>query len=170
MNRQWSKLKKSFEERLAPELQGVVSIHVTAFRSGGRGWLRYAGEEIVTTEVPGFLYSIGGHRFCNELLNGQTIELGRACGGLLQLSPEICRRSPNPYIRGLFALEKRCGRRTLRVMMAEEHEPFAVLLMSLRQHSLGQLVEPYACPGCGRQLLPEKWLGSGSNSEKRRSD
>ncbi|HJU70867.1 MAG TPA: hypothetical protein VJ603_03400 [Paucimonas sp.] len=158
MGRQWSKIKKAFEERLAPELKGRTVIHVTAYDSGGRGWIQFDGQEIVTTEAPGFLYSISGHRVYNELLNGQTIELGRACGELLDLSVEEARASRNPYIRGLFSLEKRCGRRTLSAIREYEQEPFAILLMSLRAYSLGISVEAYFHDCCGQQLIPAEWL------------
>ncbi|MFZ6745949.1 hypothetical protein ACO0LC_22205 [Undibacterium sp. JH2W] len=158
MERKWSKIKKTFEERIAIELKSMISIHVTAYASGGRGWIQFKGEEIVTTEAPGFLYSIFGHRIYNNFMDGQTIELGRACGELLNISPISARISPNPYIRGLFALEKRCGRRTLETMREIEHDPFPILLMSLMAHSFGLTVKPYFHDACGRQILPEAWL------------
>lgn len=165
---QRSKIKKRFEESLSPELKARLTIHVTTYgpngrgwevaNCGGRGWLLFDQKEILTTEAPGFLYSFGGHRFYNELLDGQTIELGNACGTLLNLAADEARTSRNPYIRGLFALEKRCGRRTLQAMREVESEPIAVLLMSLRAHILGMRVEPFFAQCCGHQVLPGHWL------------
>lgn len=162
----WSKLKKTFESRLAPELCGRVAIHVTAYRRSrmddGRGWILFDGNEIVTTEAPGFLYSIGDHRFYNEVRDSKLIELGYSCGMLLNMSADEAARSENPYIRGLFSLEKRCGQRTLRKLRESEKEPIAVLLMSLRAFSLGLPVEPLCCDRCGQQILPGEWVNISS--------
>lgn len=169
---EWSKLKKRYESRLAPELHGRIAIHVTAYRShkrDGRGWILFDRKEIVTTETPGFLYSIGGHRFYNEIRDGQLIELGFSCGQLLNLSAGEAERSDNPYIRGLFALEKRCGRRTLQRLRASEKEPFAKLLIALRTFVMGLPVQPFHCEDCGQQILPAAWLRAGASKQQRQA-
>jgi hypothetical protein len=168
----WSKLKKCYEFRLAPELRGRIKIHVTAYRPhrrDGRGWILFDGNEIVTTEAPGFLYSIAGHRFYNTIRGGELTELGYSCGQLLNLSSRDAERSDDPYIRGLFALEKRCGRRTLQRLRASEKEPFAKLLMGLRAFAMGLPVEPFYCEDCGQQILPATWLSRGTREQLRQA-
>ena len=85
MDRIWSKVKKEFEQRLAIELRSRLQVHVAAYPSGGRGWITFDGVEVVSVEAPGFTRRLLGHTTCLDLIDGQTFELGRACGELPQL-------------------------------------------------------------------------------------
>jgi hypothetical protein len=48
MDRVWSKVKKAFEQQLATELKTRLKVHVAAYPSGGRGWIMFDGNEIVS--------------------------------------------------------------------------------------------------------------------------
>jgi hypothetical protein len=84
MDRIWSKVKKVFEHQLAAELKSRLQVHVAAYASGGRGWIMFDGIEIVSIEAPGFTQRLFGHTTYPDLVDGQTVELGRACGELPQ--------------------------------------------------------------------------------------
>ena len=92
MDRVWSKVKKAFEQQLAPELKTRLQVHVAAYPSGGRGGIMFDGNEIVSVEAPGFTQRLLGHTTYPELIDGQTVELGRACGELPQCAMRLLLR------------------------------------------------------------------------------
>jgi hypothetical protein len=153
MDRAWSQVKKAFEARLAPELQGRLQVHVTGYRSGGRGWIVFQGKEIASVQAPGFTRKLLGHSACVDLLDGQTLELGRACGDLPQMPIETALASPNPLLRGLALLDARCGKRTLeKLQQAPDADSFVALMLAVRRVALGLVPPPVNCSRCGEPL------------------
>jgi len=167
MDRAWSKVKKTFEARLASELQARLQVHVAAYPSGGRGWVVFDGVEIASVQAPGFTRQALGHSACVDLVNGQTVELGRACGELPLLSIEAALGSPNPLIRGLAMLDARCGKRTLAKLRAAGcQDSFSALMLAVREVSIGVSPRPIVCEQYGERLaMPEQWLTTGSRAD-----
>jgi hypothetical protein len=152
MDRVWSKVKKAFEQQLAPELKTRLQVHVAAYPSGGRGGIMFDGNEIVSVEAPGFTQRLLGHTTYPELIDGQTVELGRACGELPQLSIADALASPNPLIRGLAILDVRCGKRTLQTLRDSDLDSFSATMLAVRDISLGRRPAAIICEHCGEEL------------------
>jgi hypothetical protein len=152
MDRIWSKVKKEFEHRLAVELRSRLQVHVAAYPSGGRGWITFDGLEVVSVEAPGFTRRLFGHTTCPDLIDGQTVELGRACGELPQLAIEDALSSPIPLVRGLAILDSRCGKRTLIALREAPPDSFSAAMLALRDISLGRKPSKVVCEHCGQEL------------------
>lgn len=156
MDRIWSKIKKAFDQQLAVELKPRLQVHVAAYPRGGRGWITFDGIEIVSVEAPGFTRRVFGHSTCPGLVDGQTVELGRACGELPQLAIEDALASPNPLVRGLAILDGRCGKRTLQTLRESELDSFPSAMLAVRDISLGRRPAKVICEHCGEELVVPK--------------
>jgi len=166
MDRTWSKVKKAFEQRLAIELRSRLQVHVAAYPRGGRGWITFDGVEIVSVEAPGFTRRLFGHTTCPELVDGETVELGRACGELPQLAISDALASPNPLIRGLAILDSRCGKRTLHVLRESPLDAFSAAMLAIRDISLGRNPPKVVCELCGQELAVPTNYGTIPDAER----
>lgn len=143
----------AFEAGLAPELQARLQVHVAGYRSGGRGWIVFDGVEVASVQAPGFTRQLLGHSACMELVDGQTVELGRACGELPQMPVEAALASANPLLRGLALLDARCGKRRLEKLQGNpDPDSFVTLMLALRRVSLGLSPPLLVCSRCGQSL------------------
>ncbi|MEW5837383.1 MAG: hypothetical protein AB1717_00920 [Pseudomonadota bacterium] len=152
MNRQWSKVKATFEQHIAPELKGRLQVHVASYRSGGRGWIVFDKTEIVSVEAPGWTRKLLGHGACVPLVEGDTVELGKACGELPQIAISDALASPNPLLRGLAILDARCGKRTLQRLRTTHLDSFSSTMLAIRDVALGREPLKIVCEQCGEQL------------------
>jgi hypothetical protein len=152
MDRIWSKVKKAFEEQLAMELRKRLQVHVASYPSGGRGWIIFDGMELVSVEAPGWTLRVLGHSTCQDFVDGDTVELGRACGELPQLPITEALASPNPLLRGLAILDARCGKRRLQKLRDSDLDSFSATMLAVRDISLGRKPGKVVCERCGTQL------------------
>lgn len=153
MDRIWSKVKKAFEQQLAVELKRRLQVHVAAYPRGGRGWMVFDGHEVISVEAPGFTRRLLGHSTCPDLIDGQTVELGRACGELPQLPIAAALGSQNPLIRGLAILDSRCGKRMLQKLRQTNLDSFSATMLAVRDISLGRKPAKIVCEHCGEELM-----------------
>lgn len=152
----WSQVKARFESGLADGLRGNLSVHVTSYgglMKHGRGWLTWHGNELVSVEAPGWTMKIANHQKMIWLVDGDTCELGAACGYVINHSIEDALSSKNSVIAGLAMLDARCGARRLRAVKQDELLEFAQFAYALRMKMLDDVCTPWICEGCGKDLL-----------------
>lgn len=147
----WSKLKKSIEEKFAECTDGRVSLYVTRYTSGSyymvRGWITIDGEEIANFSTPDNNNKYGwntpeiNERISeDERTKGAASEKGEfarwefidACRQYLNLSIDEAVKSENPIIRSLAVLDRRLGKRRLKLMNKEGLHPLTLRLLELR--------------------------------------
>lgn len=139
----WSKIKAQFERLLAPSLRGRLHVHVTEYTRAntlwvGRGWITLDGIEVVCVEIPSV--------YCTHFDFGtDTLDFGKAVTHYLTLPIDEARRSTDPIIAGLAFLDRRLGKRVLRVTDPASLHPFSRVLFRLR---------------CREEGLPKKVLDS----------
>lgn len=126
----WSKSKKQFESFLSPQLQGRVSIHVTAYTrtnvlNVGRGWITLDGTEVVSVGIPSFFSE-------NFTFRIETMDFGEAVRAYLSMSIEESLTSSDELIAGFAYLDRRLGQRTLAKVERDLLHPFAQELYDIR--------------------------------------
>jgi hypothetical protein len=163
---QWSKLRLTFLERLAPELRSRLDIHMAKYPSGGRGWLTFDGTEVIAVQAPGFTRKIFGHSMCAELMNGQTAELGSAVFEALNMPIEDALRSSNDMVQGLSVVDARCGQRRLATIDAATLTSFPAAMLALRRYAGGRRPNPIRCEFCGEAIASEQLLGETRSSKQ----
>jgi hypothetical protein len=132
---QWTKIRKRFEELVAPSLRGRVQVHVTAYKETrgldiGRGWITVDGQEVVCVQIPS---SYTKHM--NFSLD--TLDFGRAVGTYVETSISAARSSPDPLLRGLAFLDKRLGKRSLASVDKDQLHEFEKALWAVRCRAEG---------------------------------
>ena len=147
----WSKLKKSIEEKFADSLGGRVNLYATRYTSGSyymvRGWITIDGEEIANFSTPDNNNKYGwktpdiNERIPEEeRTEGAAAEKGEfsrwefmdACRDYLNISIEDALVSENPVIRSFAMLDKRLGKRRLKLIERNGLHPLALKLLNLR--------------------------------------
>ncbi len=147
----WSKKIRLFRDRLAESLRGRLEIQTAAYRQAyeerGRTWITFAREEVLS--------------FCdfvheNEWRKHHDLaavakagiysrqDFGSAFGRYLQLDIDDALASGDPLILALAVVDRRVGKRRLR-LLAENHpaEP-AQTLLRLRMQAEGIVPEKLA--------------------------
>ncbi|QDU83753.1 hypothetical protein Pla163_08540 [Planctomycetes bacterium Pla163] len=118
---QWSKIKSRYEALSAPCFGGTLAVHVTSYSKAlfdiGAGWITYDGVEVVRLMTPSF-YSL------NYNLRPETLDFGSAVHACVFEPVETLVTTADPVVRGLFLLDRRCGRRTYERIWCEELHPF----------------------------------------------
>jgi hypothetical protein len=132
---QWTKVKRRFEELVAPSLRGRLRVHVTSYRETrgldiGRGWITVDGEEVISVQVPSFYDDY-------IYFSTDTLHFGRAVGTYIEMSLPAARSSPDPLLRGLAFLDKRLGKRSLASVDEAQLHQFEKVLYALRCHADG---------------------------------
>jgi len=118
--KRWSKLKKRFENRLAPCFRGRLQVHVTEFRTTtadiGRGWITLDGVEICSVQVPSFYDD-------HIQFSPDTLNFGQAVGEYINMSVDEALTSPHPIVQAFAFLDQKVGKRRLRKIDGEDlHE------------------------------------------------
>lgn len=125
----WSKIKKQFEQLLAPSLQKRMQIHVTRYTKAnmdvGRGWITLDGVQIVSIDIPSFYDN-------NISFLPDTMNFGEAVYTYLNLSIEDAISSSDALINGFVFLDKRFGKRRLKELEVEKMHKFSELMYLLR--------------------------------------
>lgn len=147
----WSKLKKSIEEKFAESIDGRVNLYVTRYTSGSyymvRGWITIDGEEIANFSTPDNNNKYGWNTpEINERIpegertKGAASEKGEfsrwefidACRDYLNHNIDEAVKSENPIIRSFAVLDRRLGKRRLKLMDKAELHPLTLRLLELR--------------------------------------
>lgn len=152
----WSQVKARYEAGLADGLRGKLNVHVTSYgglMKHGRGWLTWNGDELVSVEAPGWTMKIAHHQKPIWLVDGDTSELGAACGYVINHAIEDALNSKNSVIAGLALLDARCGVRRLRAVQQDGLLEFTKFAYSLRMKMLDGEYKPWICEDCGKDLL-----------------
>ncbi len=152
----WSQIKSRYEAGLADGLRGNLNVHVTSYgglMKHGRGWLTWKGDELVSVEAPGWTMKIANHQKTIWLVDGDTCELGAACGYVINHSIEEALSSKNSVVAGLAMLDARCGVRRLRAIKEDELLEFTKFSYALRMSIVDAEYKPWVCEGCGKDLL-----------------
>lgn len=147
----WSKLKKSIEDKFADSLNGRVNLYATRYTSGSyymvRGWITIDGKEIVNFSTPD-----NNNKYCwntpeineripeGERTEGAAAEKGEfsrwdfmdACWEYINISIDEAIKSANPIIRSFAVLDRRLGKRRLKLIDKEVLHPLTLRLLELR--------------------------------------
>jgi hypothetical protein len=132
---QWTKLRKRFEELVAPSLQGRVQVHVTRYRETrgmdvGRGWITVDGKEVVSVQIPSCYTE-------HMKFSLDTLDFGRAVGTYVEIPISAARSSPDPLLRGLAFLDKRLGKGSLASVDEDQLHEFEKALWAARCRAEG---------------------------------
>ena len=153
---QWSKLRSLFHDHLAPELNGRIDVHSAAYKSGGRTWISFDGEEIACVQAPGFTQQVFRHSTCTDLHNGQTLELGDAIYQLVHTSIDACVTSDNPLVRAVAILDRRFGKKRVALLAADDQQTLPSMqaaLLAARMVANGKPPNTVICEHCNEPLV-----------------
>lgn len=141
----WSKLKKQFRGLLAPRVRDRVDFHNTIYRNyspyddRGRAWITYDGDEIANLASawgwPGGLED----QLPSTFGQGRLSEAMIAC---LNSSIQTILEHEDQLVRALGYLDRRVGKRKLRMIDVETEEPLTRLFFLLRCESEGLSIAP----------------------------
>jgi hypothetical protein len=132
----WSKIKKRFEDLVAPSLHGRVQVHVTNYRETkgmdvGRGWITVDGEIAASVQMPSFYTNYP------VFAPGSTMDFDRAVAAYIDMPIRAARSSPDVILRGLTFLDKRLGKRSLAKVDQEQLHDFEKILFTVRCRAEG---------------------------------
>lgn len=147
----WSKLKKTIEDKFTDSIGGRVNLFATRYTSGSyymvRGWITIDGEEIANFSTPDNNNKFGWNTPgideripAEERKEGLAVEKGEfsrwdfmsACWEYINMSIEEAIESVNPIIRSFAVLDKRLGKRRLKLIEKNCMHPLTLKLLRLR--------------------------------------
>ncbi len=154
----WSKLKKTIEDKFADCVKGRVHLYTTRYTSGSyfmvRGWITLDGKEIANFSTPDNYQKYGwntpeiNERIpAEERTAGQAVEKGEfsrwdfvvACFDYLNANIDEAFASDNPIIKSFAILDKRFGKRRLKLVDKKDLHPLVNTLLNLRLKCEGML-------------------------------
>ncbi len=143
----WSKKHKLFREMLAPSLRPLLALKTTgyhaAYEQRGKTWITYDGQEVIS--------------FCDFRHENRWRELGQnleaviqerifskndfgcALGMYLDMKVENALLSENPLIFALTMLDRRIGKRRLRILADRVIDEPAKTFLRLRLSAEGMV-------------------------------
>ena len=147
----WSKLKKTIEDNFAESVKNRVNIFTTRYTTGShfmvRGWITIDKTEIANFSTPENSIKYGWNtpdidqRIPDaERTEGKAVEKGEfsqwdfmdACWNYININIEEALASKNPIIKSFAILDKRCGKRRLRLIEKPNLHPLVVKLLNFR--------------------------------------
>ena len=158
----WSKLKKNIERNFSDVLKGRVSLYTTTYGSNydvqdlyNRGWITVDSVEVVNFSTPEsfFLYrrdfnattptkfpgNTAAKQFMDRIPERLTekgefskYDLTFCCFAFLNMSVNEALEHESPIIRLLVVLDKRIGKRRLRMLDEKELNPLVRYFLNLR--------------------------------------
>lgn len=126
----WLKDKKQFESRLAPVLQGRVTLHVALASAPGapargRAWVALDDAEVLSLPIPS--------RECTAFdVPGDTLDFPEAVAAYLRIPTERARQSGDAILEALYYLDGRTDTRDLIETSGRDLRPLAQALFELR--------------------------------------
>ncbi|MBK8550531.1 MAG: hypothetical protein IPL53_05490 [Ignavibacteria bacterium] len=150
----WSKLKKTIEDKFSGSIKGRVYLFATRYTTGSyymvRGWITIDGEEIANFSTPDNNNKFGWNTPdideripAEDRKEGLAVEKGEfsrwdfmnACWEYINLSIDDAIKSDNPIIKSFAVLDKRLGKRRLRLIEKSSLHPLTLRLLELRLES-----------------------------------
>lgn len=147
----WSKLKKTIEDNFAESLSRRVRIYVTRYTSGSyfmvRGWITIDKEEIANFSTPDNysrlewdMSDIDKRIPAEDRSEGNAVEKGEfsradflnACWQYIGMNINESLKSENPVIRAFAMLDRRLGKRRLKLIDKQNLHPLVLKCLSLR--------------------------------------
>lgn len=150
----WSKLKKTIEDNFADCVKGRVHIFSTRYTTGSyfmvRGWITIDKEEIANFSTPDNCNKFGWNTpDINERISpedrteGLAAEKGEfsrsdftdACFEYINMNIDASASSENPIIRSFAMLDKRLGKRRLKLLKVQDRtdkHPLVLKMLDLR--------------------------------------
>jgi hypothetical protein len=147
----WSKLKQNIEETFADSVKGRVNIYATRYTVGShwmaRGWITIDKVEVVNFSTPDNYNKYGWNMpdlhervpaeertpdLAAEKGEFSRYEFFDACWEYLNLSIEDALSSENPIINSFAMLDKRLGKRRLKLIDKNALHPMVSKLLEFR--------------------------------------
>lgn len=147
----WSKLKQNIEEKFADSLKGRLCLYATRYTIGShwmaRGWITLDGKEIAAFSTPDNYNKYGwdtpalDNRVPEaERTEGEAVEKGEfsryeffdACWEYLNINIDDALKSDNPIIKAFAVLDRRTGKRRLKLIDKDAEHPLVGKLLELR--------------------------------------
>lgn len=147
----WSKLKQTLEGNFAQSINKRVNLHITRYTSGSyfmvRGWITIDKIEIANFSTPDNYAKFGwdtpeinARIVKDERHPDQAVEKGEfsrwdfleACWEYLNLSIEEAVLSNNPIIQSFAILDKRLGKRRLKIIDITTLNPLVSKMLKFR--------------------------------------
>jgi hypothetical protein len=147
----WSKLKKTIEDKFAECVKHRVKIYVTRYTTGSywmvRGWITTDKTEIANFSTPDNYNRFGwdtpeiNERILpEERTAGKAAEKGEfsrwdfleACWEYINLNIDDALSSDNPIIKSFAVLDKRLGKRRLKLINKSDLHPLVLRLLEFR--------------------------------------
>jgi len=154
----WSKLKKIIEDNFAGSVSGRVNIFVTRYTSGSyfmvRGWITIDKAEVANFSTPDnynkFEWDtpdINNRIPDEERSEGNAVEKGEfsradfldACREFISMNIDEALKSDNPVIRAFAMLDRRLGKRRLKLIDRENLHPLVSKCLNFRLECEGIL-------------------------------
>lgn len=149
---QWSKLKKTIEDKFSGCLKDRVNIFITSYKRKSyimmRGWITIDGEEIANFSTienrDRYLWNLPdlNNRIPDdERTEGNAVEKGEfsrwdfldACEDFIGLSIEDALKHENPVVNAFAVLDARLGKRRLKILKEQKDlHPLVSKLLDLR--------------------------------------
>lgn len=150
----WSKLKKTIEENFADCVKDSVKIYTTRYTGGSyfmvRGWITVDKIEIANFSTPDNYKKyewntpdIDERIPVEERTEGLSVEKGEfsrwdflnSCWDYININIDDAVSSENPIIKSLAMLDKRLGKRRLKLIDKKNLHPLVLTLLNLRLES-----------------------------------
>lgn len=150
----WSKLKKTIEDKFADSVKGKVHIYTTRYTIGSyfmvRGWITIDKKEIANFSTPDNSNKYGWNTpDINERISpedrtdGFAVEKGEfsrydftdACFEFINMNIENSLSSDNPIIKSFAMLDGRVGKRRLKLLKLQDRanlHPLVLKMLDLR--------------------------------------
>lgn len=156
----WSKLKKTIEDKFTDEVKGRVNIFTTRYTTGSffmvRGWITIDKVEIANFSTPENSNKFGWNtpdidkRIPDEeRSDGKAVEKGEfsqwdfmdACWSYININIEEALASENPILRSFAVIDKRCGKRRLKLIDKSNLHPLVLKLLNFRLECESKIAE-----------------------------
>ena len=147
----WTKLKQLIESKFSGCVKDRVHLFTTRYTIASyymvRGWITIDGVEIANFSTPDNCNRFGWHAPSineriseNQRTDGIFVEKGEfsrwdfldACWDYINMNIEEAIKSENPIIKSFAVLDKRLGKRKLRIFETENQHPLVKKLFEFR--------------------------------------
>jgi len=147
----WSKLRVQLKTQWHDSLKERIDFHITRYTKGShfmaRAWITLDGEEIANFSLPEHYSKYGWNTpdlnervHAEDRSNGSFVEDGEfsndeftdACWAFLSMNIDDAIASQNPIIQALAMLDKRVGKRRLKILKVQETHPLVQKIIELR--------------------------------------
>lgn len=177
---QWSRLRASVRDLLAPSVAGRVDVHMAGYGSSStdRAWLALDGRDVLTIPEYFCWHTAGGMEAARLsparpegvlLHEGRVTTIGTLLHRYLDSAFADLVASPTVFLRGFARFDRRFGKRRLAAPPPPDEHPFVVHCHLFRAAAEGLPAAGPAPPGDARWHLPRQ-RGDGSRALRASAD